>query len=449
MVQKINQYGKRNQYGGEEQKKLIKQQLTSILNKLQDSTNNKPKYDTASYSDFISEKSPQYMPMPIPMSMPMPMPKTGKKQSPSHFSTTSPFDQTLPIPKTKQMATGKKQNPSHFSTTSPFDQTSEISETPQTEFSTTSPMNYGQSGGQLDNNSLKKKTHTEVSDFINNEISKFENNSESETSVFLQNINDKLSGIGQNGQGVNSDVSTEKFLNYIEDKLNNNLNGGDINNILKDSFIEGMNKGGYLENDTITQQDIINRIRMSGGAYDESESSDSDESVNDQDGGKHDDDNDQNGGKHDDDDDDDDDDSSDSDSSESSSDSDDTKTSKKNKRMKKTDDEDTDTETESDSDSDDKESDSDDEEDEDDDEDDESDKELFISDGKASKKNKKSHKIDGGSLSSLIVTSNDNSVTPYMMSSDTHSLKTDDIDLISFSPHQNLKKNKKPKKSKK
>ena len=33
--------------------------------------------------------------------------------------------------------------------------------------------------------------------------------------------------------------------------------------MLQDSFIKGINKGGCLENNRISQQDILNRTRMS------------------------------------------------------------------------------------------------------------------------------------------------------------------------------------------
>ena len=172
----------------------------------------------------------------------------------------------------------------------------------------------GQSGGkQINYDNYKKNAHMKVSDYINKNISEYENsdtdtsaflqninnklnelsggnnninnNTDTDTSVFLQNINKKLNELtgGQNVE-LNSSVSTEHFLNYIENKLNNNLNnnlnGGDINNILQDSFIKGMKKGGYLDKNRISQQDILNRIRMSGGggANDDSSSSESSES---------------------------------------------------------------------------------------------------------------------------------------------------------------------------
>jgi len=123
--------------------------------------------------------------------------------------------------------------------------------------------NIQEGGNQTD---LKKRTHYEVSNFINNDISRFENTevsvSDSDTSVFLNNTAKHLNQLTGGNVELNTNASTEEFLDYVENKLNNNLTGGDINNILQDSFMKGINNGGYIDNDTITQQDILNRLRL-------------------------------------------------------------------------------------------------------------------------------------------------------------------------------------------
>ena len=339
-------------------------------------------------------------------------------------------------------------------------------------------QNNIQDGGNL--NDLRKKTHRDVSKFINNNISeyeKIENNSESEivsdsdTSVFLNNTAKKLNQLNGGNVELNTNASTEEFLDYVENKLNNNLTGGDINNILQDPFI----KGGYIDNDTITQQDILNRLRLyvnqnqEGGDEPDDDQESYDDQASDSESG-------QDGGKRknnlsEDDSSSSEDDSSSSDSSDDSSEEDefeksssikikvnskrpksllvdktddsdylDNKTKQKNKRSDfsvfnndKVDDDD-----------DDEDDDDDDEDDDDDDEDDHSeddDEETDSSNSEHKKKDKKNKKVDysADSLSSIIISSEKGSITPYMMSSD-RSLQTDDINLITFSPKNMLNK---------
>ena len=297
----------------------------------------------------------------------------------------------------------------------------------------------GQSGGkQINYDNYKKNAHMKVSDYINKNISEYENsdtdtsaflqninnklnelsggnnninnNTDTDTSVFLQNINKKLNELtgGQNVE-LNSSVSTEHFLNYIENKLNHNLQGGDINNILQDSFLKGMNKGGYLKNKKkISQQDILNRIRMSGGGKkDDEDDSSSSSSDSDSD--------------------------SDSDKSSSSSSS---KNNNKNKKKYKNDSESSDTNGGSDSRDSDYSKDS---------------SESLESDDKDDENytTQKGGSDSDDSLSSIIISSGGNSETPYMISD---SLHTEDINLVSFSPkqkHMNRSSKKTKKSSKK
>jgi hypothetical protein len=239
-------------------------------------------------------------------------------------------------------------------------------------------------------------------------------NADTDTDVFLQNISKKLNeltgGAKDDNIEINSSVSTEQFLNYIEQKLNNNLKGGDINNILQDSFIKGMNKGGYLNKNKkrISQQDILNRIRMSGGGSKDDDSEDDSE-----------------------------DDSSDSSSSSKSSSS----GSEPKTKHTKQDDDDSIGGSSSDPDSD-------------------FGSESGSESGSGSESESDSESgfvhnqesIGGSddSLSSIIVSSGGNSETPYMISD---SLHTEDINLVSFSPkvmnRSSKKSSKKSKKSKK
>jgi hypothetical protein len=281
-------------------------------------------------------------------------------------------------------------------------------------------------GEQLNFNNIKQNAHLEVSKYIINDIAEYENNTVSDTDVFLQNINKNINNKLEGGNiELNSNVSTERFLDYIEDKLNNNLNnnlnGGDINNILQDSFIKGMNKGGYLDNDTITQQDILNGIRMYGGKKNESETESDEDSDNE----------------------DSDNEESELESeleSESESDSDKLKFNTKrssDKRGQNKYDSSSDSSSDSNSDSN---SDSDDESES------SSGKNNYttgpsVKRGKKTENYKYNSDSDSDSLSSIIVTSEDKSVTPYMVSSS--SLQTDDINLISFSPKHTTKKSSK------
>jgi hypothetical protein len=335
-----------------------------------------------------------------------------------------------------------------------------------------------QKGGELLNyNNIKQKAHIEVSNYINNDISKYENNldnTETDTEVFLQNINNKLNELGggnmelnsNSNSNLNSNVSTEQFLDYVENKLNNNLKGGDINNILQDSFVKGMNKGGYLENDTITQQDILNRIRMSGGRNDDDVDVDDDESDESNDS------------------DDDSDDETESDSSDDKDKSDsDNKSSKMDKKktssssssdnalLYDSDNNNSDNETSESSESsqsskssetdkqdmdggkhndsstssnDSKSSDSKSSSDSSESSSSSSSTKINYTTGPSAKRVNKTEydsESDEDSLSSIIVSSEDKSVTPYMMSSS--SLKTEDINLISFSPKKESKKSNK------
>ena len=140
-----------------------------------------------------------------------------------------------------------------------------------TSFESIYQNNIQNGGNQINNDVLKRKTHINVSNYINNDIFQFEkaevksesvSESVSDTSVFLNNTAKHLNQLTGGNEELNTNISTEEFLNYVETKLNNNLSGGDINNILQDSFMKGINKGGYLDNDTITQQDILNRLRI-------------------------------------------------------------------------------------------------------------------------------------------------------------------------------------------
>jgi hypothetical protein len=336
-------------------------------------------------------------------------------------------------------------------------------------------------GRQLDYNNYKNNAHINVSDYITQKLSKYENtdsdtsvflenmnnklnnvaggyksnhiesdtaiflqninnkinelkgsgnvkanNSETDTSIFLQNINNKLNELtgGNNNKAndnieINSSVSTEHFLNYIENKLNNNLEGGDINNILQDSFIKGMNEGGYLnkKKTKISQQDILNRIKMSGGGGSKDDSSDSDSDSE-----------------------------SDSESNSDSSQSSNKKpyTHKKNKSDSNDSIGGSDTESDEDTDS-----------EEDSDKDTDEDTETDEDNNFQTKHGEKKPIFDGGSedsLSSIIISSGENSETPYMISD---SLNTEDINLVSFSspkkPKRSTKKSSKKssKKSKK
>jgi hypothetical protein len=346
-------------------------------------------------------------------------------------------------------------------------------------------QNNIQDGGNL--NDLRKKTHRDVSKFINNNMSeyeKIENNSESEivsdsdTSVFLNNTAKKLNQLNGGNVELNTNASTEEFLDYVENKLNNNLTGGDINNILQDPFI----KGGYIDNDTITQQDILNRLRLyvnqnqEGGDEPDDDQESYDDQASDSESG-------QDGGKRKNNLSEDDSSSSEDDFSNSSSDSDSSDDSSEesefeksssikikvnSKRPKsllvdKTDDSDyldnkkqknkrsvfsvfnndkVDDDDEDDEDVDDDDEDEEDDEDDHSEDDDEDDEETDSSNSEHKKKDKKNKKVDysADSLSSIIISSEKGSITPYMMSSD-HSLQTDDINLISFSPKN--KRNKK------
>lgn len=389
-----------------------------------------------------------------------------------------------------------------------------------TSFNTQYHNNIQEGGNQTD---LKKKTHYEVSNFINNDISRFENTevesvSDSDTSVFLNNTAKHLNQLTGGNVELNKKASTEEFLDYVENKLNNNLTGGDINNILQDSFMKGINKGGYIDNDTITQQDILNRLKLyvsgnqTGGGIEEEdeditdtytdtdtntdtdtdtnteEKNDEEEETtsteeeeivqtrkNRQHGGRRKNNSSDSSSSS----------SSDNDSSDSSSSSDEKSSSIKlkikSKRLKNNDnnliDKLSDKEDDDESDEDDDEDDEDEDketkektkrsvnkidhitvlgsEDDEDDEDDESDEddddssdeddkdELSDEDDKdESSDNKKNKKVNysADSLSSIIISSSKESITPYMMSSD-NSLHTDEINLISFSP-KNIRKNK-------
>ena len=309
-------------------------------------------------------------------------------------------------------------------------------------------------GEQLNFENYKNRAHVEVSDYINNNISKYDT-VESETSnteVFLQNINDKLIGGGNYSAKeeensdydggnieINSSVSTEHFLDYIENKLNNNLKGGDINNILQDSFIKGMNEGGYLDKKPpkISQQDILNRIRMSGGAKKNKNDDDDDDDDDDEEDDKSSDEDD-----------------SSSESSESSSSTKNEYTTKnisKRSNNKKKSEDDSDDDSDSDSDKDSNES-NDSNDSDDSDVSNDSDKDDNVASEsepvKKTYKNKKSttQQIDSESLSDIIVTS-EKSITPYMLSNS--SLQTEDINLVSFSSQDPKKYKSNKSKSKK
>ena len=398
-----------------------------------------------------------------------------------------------------------------------------------TSFDTQYHNNIQEGGNQTD---LKKRTHYEVSNFINNDISRFENtevesvsDSDSDTSVFLNNTAKHLNQLTGGNVELNTNASTEEFLDYVENKLNNNLTGGDINNILQDSFMKGINKGGYIDNDTITQQDILNRLRLyvngnkKGGRGKDNEDEDDTYTDPEEEGkevtdpdheegedgkGEEGEENSVTSPTHNNTEDGDgdgdgykknhrggrrknnsSDSSSSSDEDNSSSDSSSSieensssiklkiKSKRPNGNSKINDDNLTDEEDDDSSDEDEDEEDEsdklfetkektkrsvnktdhitvlgsevdDDDDDEDDDDDDSSDSEDKSSDDKKTKHNNKKSDYNANSLSSIIISSSKESITPYMMSSD-YSLHTDDINLISFSP-ENMKKNKKSKK---
>jgi hypothetical protein len=224
-------------------------------------------------------------------------------------------------------------------------------------------------------------------------------------------------------------------------KQNSHIDGN-INNILEDSFIKGIQNGGYLDNDTITQQDIINRIKMSGGEnHEDSNSEDSDDSDNSDDSEN----------------------LNESDKSESSDESESESESEK-KETETNDDSDSDLNSDSvesnenkdnldggrkkskDDSSESSES-SDSSSSSSSDTDSESDNEIKYKTGHNISRVKKNN----DSVSSSIIISSDKSVsvTPYMLSES--SLKTDDINLVSFSPKKKspIKKASRSKKSKK
>jgi hypothetical protein len=135
--------------------------------------------------------------------------------------------------------------------------------------STSVNSTYNAHGGEQSNfKEIKHKAHIDITNNIDKDFSKYENTNSSDTETFLKRLDNKIIEFNGGNNEINSDISTEHFLNYLEEKLQKSKNtqsGGAVNKILKDSFIEGINKGNYIDNDTITQQDIINRIRMSGG----------------------------------------------------------------------------------------------------------------------------------------------------------------------------------------
>ncbi len=327
--------------------------------------------------------------------------------------------------------TGGKTNDYNISSTSQENFIQTGGKTNDYNISSTSQENFIQKGGeQVKFSDVKNKAHIDITNNIDKEFSKYENINTSDTETFFKNIDNKINEMKGGEQELTSEVSTEQFLNYLEKKINDAQTGGSVNKILKDSFIEGINKGDYIDNDTITQQDIINRIRMSGGRdnndseEEEPEQDNEDETKQDseeepvQDGGDTDEDDSSS------------DDSDDSSESDKSSDSEKNKKEKKkvnrnklNKKNKKDDSSSSENEDSSESDTDESDNSSSDSDD---------DENLHVR--RQLKKN-----ASDDSLSSIIISSENKSITPYMLSSS--SLNTNDINLVSFSP-KHTKKNK-------